>query len=211
MGTRNASVLPEPVFAFPNKSRPSSNGGMARSWIFVMVPKPIFLMLSCVPSASGKASKASVPNMLAAFASVFGGGASASASSSAGAVGGAGSSSPGSASAAFFFAFLAFFFLAARDWPPASGSAAPSSLRFRSLASFFLRFASLRAALAAAASMLCWSAPRGCRSSRRYWLSGVDAALFALFELMRCCRGRAERRRRAWMGFGEGQCFFCGN
>jgi hypothetical protein len=63
-------------------------------------------------------------------------------------------------SAARFFAFFAFFFLAARDWPPASGSAAPSSLRFRSLASFFLRFASLRAAFASAASMVCLSALR---------------------------------------------------
>ena len=39
-GSRNASVLPEPVRAAPSKSRPASSGGIARAWISVMRSKP---------------------------------------------------------------------------------------------------------------------------------------------------------------------------
>ena len=61
-GRRKAAVLPLPVTALPQMSRPASAMGMAFAWMAVGVTKPIFSMplrigrerFSCVKSVSGR-------------------------------------------------------------------------------------------------------------------------------------------------------------
>src|SRR5690606_10829295 len=48
IGRPKAAVLPEPVWAMPSMSRPSSNLGMAWLWIFVGSVKPPTVRLSVI-------------------------------------------------------------------------------------------------------------------------------------------------------------------
>lgn len=64
-GIKNANVLPEPVFAAPTKSLPSSNGGIDLAWISVKVVNPISAMAFKVFSqtVSFKESKVQLLNI----------------------------------------------------------------------------------------------------------------------------------------------------